>query len=361
MSDKNSQSRYSASDMVEAAHSNAVSSSGKPKETREVIVQDDGTKVVKVRRRKRKSSSADALLATGEDEKTNYLKTLLITLSAILLTLAILAGIFFFKIAFFNSPDHITKLEDSLSKKLVSTVDIQGYRVGPTNTALNKVVIESGASNSPYLRAELKDIKLAHRLETVILGKFNGNEATAQKGTLVVDYHKDIPEVISPDTDRTFYDSYKHKDLEIAEAFITLGDPAKPKSLRINNAKAKLLIRADDNIQTFLRDGIIENLPGLPKKLETAIIVNDRDELVVQTLKLSNAGIGNLEIKGRFSKLTRLPQLLSANFENLRLESLDEHLAEIMEVRVNSVDGNLQIAPETNEYRLTASLDSAEF
>lgn len=355
---KNNQNHYSVEDMVDAAQSKAASSSGKKNETREVVVQEDGTKVVKVRRRKRKSKSSTELLSTQEDEKKSYVKMLLMTLAVGFILSLLLVGYFLFQVARFNSPDHITKIEQFLSARATSEVDVQGYRLGPNSSQMDKVVLKSGIIESPAMEATLSHVKLDHRPETVIMGRVSGGEATAASAQLVVDYDKEVKPFKQKSDEVQETIPYDYEDISLDKVEIALHSAKN--APRLIEAEGKLLKRTDGDVQLILRDGKLQNIKGLPSILETAIIVNKKEEISVRTLKLSDVSVGHMEIKGEFSKVTKVPQTLSCNFHQLRLESLDENLEDIIEARVNSEDGSIFIAPVEKKYRVETDLKTTQ-
>ncbi len=359
MSNKENQSHFSVEDMVDAAHDKASRDRNpeQKKETREVIVQEDGTKVVRVRRKKRKSSTNDELLSTAEDEKKSYVKLLLISLAAFATIAIILLGIFFFKIAYYNNPDFITNLENAFSKKLHSNVQLNGFRLGPTNSIIRKVTITSNTNEYPFFKGEISKLSFSHKPETVIFGGISGGDSHGQSANFIFDYDEPVEVKKINVRQDDFSIPFGHKSLGISEANISFSSARN--APQIKDVGLRFLIRSDDKMQVFLKSGRVENFPNLPSTLESAIIVNDGEELDIKSIKLSNGSVGIIDINGEYSKLTRLPQTLNADFKNMRLETLHKNLSEIMEARVNSEKGTLEISPEAKVFALNADLQMA--
>ena len=343
MSDKSS--KNSTNEVVEEAKRRASND-------REVIIKN-GTKMVKVRKRKRRKQSIVEQMQQAEDhEKKGHVKLLLSVMGIFVLSAIAVAGISFFKVAFYNSPDHIIKLENALSQKLHGETAIETYRFGPSSTIVRKFNFNSASPELPKLELSLSDIEIPHSPQSLVYGKLEGGSAIVEKATLSIDYQSPERGKLTPESE--IYKPYAHSTFisDNLDIHLKTGSPSQPAVL---NAEANLVV-TEGNERLILRNGELKNIKGLPLELINGCIVNHPEHLEITQFKLGNGSSGFLDISGNYQKALNSSQKLQANFDGLRLESVSEVLQDIVEARVSSSDGIIEFAPIENQMKLTANL-----
>jgi len=356
--------KKTADDMLKAAQDRAAHQPVRSRESREVVVRKDGSKVVKVRRRKRKSQApADVLQRSEEQTKKFYIKLTLILIGVGIFASLAFGLIFFFKVAYFNSPNYITELENGLKSKLRSEVKLEGYRLGPTASVIDKVSLLSNKSSIGEVSLELKNLQLSHRPESVVFGRLTGEDAQAEEGTLHLQLTKGQDELVQSQSNLEPKIQYDYQSLNIEKANVLIEGAQSGESLSVKDASSRVLLREDGLLQTFIRNGTMVNTPGLPKLLNSAIIIHHEDSYEVKALKLGNGSTGLLSISGNITKDLTDTQILKCDFDQLRIEESNDKVADLMEACVSSEGGTLTMNSASQHYTIAAdvSLSAAGF
>jgi len=357
MSNPEENGQYSVEDMLRVAQAKARgSSTSEESESREVIVQEDGTKVVKVRRKKRKSNSSNELLSSSEAEKTMHLKLLIFSLIGMVAIALILGGLIAFKTAYYNNPSHIEKLKTSISQRTQSHAELKGFRVSSSSSLCDRLFLEAPLNGNTSYHLDLRKTQLPLNPFSLIKGSFEGTKATADYALLTLE-NKTIPapQAGQPDSDFLF----THSGLSIQNANLSIGNPHSKSSLKVLEANAKIMKR-ENGTQVLLRNGKLRNGRTLPPYLESASIFKQEKTITLQNFLLGDGDVGTLGLTGQMDYATRDVFELNAKVEKLKLEKLHPNLGAVIDGRISSQSGHFLLDTTSGEYEMETSFTCSE-
>ena len=153
-------------------------------ENKELVTRADGTKAMKVRRRKRRTDQP-ADKATGK-------KVLFGGKLAVFLSVAILVCLFgaivfsLLQLARFNSEGFQTQLEKGLSKSVNGVVSLEHLSVTPLNARVERTSIKWAEESSALSSATFKKVKAGVGLLGFFSGDWTGSQLMAQSGIVRV-------------------------------------------------------------------------------------------------------------------------------------------------------------------------------
>jgi len=227
MSENSKNSEFSAEDMLKVARAKTGDTAG-GSETREIVVQDDGSKIVRVkRRRKKKTNATNDIISSNEAEQAFHLKLLLWFVIGLAALAAVVAGIIFFRVVSLNNPSEITKLQDSAEKAFIADVSIKGYRVGAQKAKVDYISIQNKAESAHPYSVEIKNLAVPLKPELLLLGKLEGDSPSAGFSLLKVNSTFFQNENLSHS--ETLNLPYSHKNISVENANLIWGNSGKEK------------------------------------------------------------------------------------------------------------------------------------
>ncbi len=311
-----------------------ASSGGKGEtETREVITQEDGSKIVRVRRRKRVSQAPAALLQSSEEEeKLFHLKLLLWSVVSFVVIGLILLGVFVFQIFAHNSPSRVAEIETAIGEHVQAEVNFKGYRVGRASVNVDSITAQSARPNT--YDAKFKGLEFKLNSPQLLLGKLVGTKGYAKEAQITLA----TPSLTYSDAEAApLVIPYEHTSLSVDRVNVTWGfDGPQKHRFAINHAEGKFMRRKKGGFQANIRNGLILNSGTLPPVWEQSSLIIDSAGLTINSLRLSDGDVGILSLEGSYERGGPATQDLSANIENLKLQNIHPQLARVVEARIST-------------------------
>ena len=353
---------YSAEDMLKVARAKSGGDQSGESETREVVVQDDGSKVVRVRKRVRKNKSAtDELLSSEEEEKSFHLKLLLWFVIGLVLLAALIAGLLFFKTLSYNNTSEIGKVHEGIEESMDADVTLRGYRVGVNQANIGDFTANSRPDSRSEYSLQLREIQIPLKPELVLLGRLEGESARAQTGVLKVAKASFLPEVspLSP-----IKLPFGHQGLHVENMNFAWGDSPRMKDhIKISGVESKFAYRSGNVIQMIFRGGAITNSGTFPPFLNNAVILMEQQKITVQSLNFGDGEVGEVTLTGEYVKGGEDEQEMGLQIEKVKLENINPVLKGILEARISSnpdKKGSISINPKANEFKISADFQASD-
>lgn len=213
------------------------------KEEGVMVTRADGSKALKVKSRKRRSSQPKK-----EKERKNTRNKVILVSSGIFLV--IMMGIaFIITLAYYNGQKFNDKLVTTAQSSSGAEVEIRGLNVSPVNAKMMQMSFDWGASNSAVDYLKVSGINTRYGVFSFLGGGWNGPEVLADSGEVKL-YMLDNPEQISlsGETPVNFdFSTYKCNKLN---AII-----GREKDWLVNNTQAEYSINADGAKQVYFYGG----------------------------------------------------------------------------------------------------------
>jgi len=336
--------RLSSERMLRAAERKSGSQGS---ETREVITQEDGTKIVRVRKRKRKSN-VDSDSLTNSDDKLNMRLFLGIIISLVVLSIVGI-GFLSFRVVSLNKPSEINRLTETANTTFVTDTEIKGYRLGYNKVKVSQFVIKENETSPIGYKLQINSIKAPIDPYQLFLGKLSGGLAQASSAVLEVS-----PNFINqPVFSNKWESSYSHDSLSIDSLDIILGESKKSKVAGANATFTK----KDKSLIFTLREGALIGSGAFPSVLEKGRIHFDEDKISVESLVFNDGDSGKIALSGDI--YNGKEQALDYKIEGLSLERMNNFLGEIISARINSDSGRAHFNFEEGTYTLSSDFRSS--
>ncbi len=359
MSENSKNSEFSSEDMLKVARAKTGNTGGES-ETREVVVQDDGSKIVRVkRRRKKKTNATNDIISSNEADQAFHLKLLLWFVIGLVALAAVVAGIIFFRIVSLNSSSEIVKLQDSAEKAFIADVSIKGYRVGAKKTKIDHLSISNKTESAHPYSVEIKNISVPLKPELLLLGKLKGDSPSAGFSLLKVNSAFFQNERLSHSANLDL--PYTHKNVSVEDANLIWGNSGKEKHrFTISNAEGKFSKRDDQTLQAIMRKGIISNSGTLPPVLSNAIFVFDKDKITIQSLVFGDGDVGKLSLSGEYMKDGEGEQEIECKIEKMQLQNLHPHLKTLLEARITTKKGTAKVSAQNQSFSINSDFQASK-
>ncbi len=327
------------------------SSASKPSETREVITREDGSKVVKVKKRKRVNENDTTKIVSG-DHETFILKFFIKAFVVLVIVGIGLAAYYGVRLAYYNSPDHILPLQAAVSEKIGMQTTLKSYVVGPTQVRLDSIDLDSYEDAEFTYDITLRDVMVPLKFESILFKSLYGDEARAKKGSFrLLRQPGSVVREASEEVAASI--PFSHEALKISEVEFSLGQG--PRALKLSGGSAKIIKSEDGVAQLIFRDGVIKNLKVLPNRLLSAVVIDHPDHIEVKSLKLQNEQSSYINLSGDYYKGGQAESRLSSELRNMELGNLDQHFGKLVRGGADSSSGSLVI--EDGDFSLQNQLD----
>ncbi len=300
----------------------------------ELITREDGTQVIKVRKRKRRTHQPAK--KSNSASKTNpKLKWIVLGSLVSLLILSIIATIFI--IAKYNGRKFKTQTEATISELLgAKQTTISQLRVTPVSTKASK--IDLVWDDLSFIKdASFVNISGDIQLTSFFSKEWIGREIVASSGIIHLQApnhnpENSISENISP---------YRFGSIRCNQINLFFG--SERNSPMISDLEASLRQTNQGNYNIVFRKGLI-NLKNWPKlKLSSGIIsLNSQSIDLEALLKAEATHNGELTLKGNISKSIDSPAILDVKAKNYPIqEILGKALGRLIHGKLQSDNGSL--------------------
>jgi hypothetical protein len=332
---ENHHDHYSMDDMMERLKGQKREE-GKDMKDGELVTRADGTQVVKVRKRKRRSKQAPK-----ETNPRSKWAAIGITIG-----LAVFSVVFtIFIITKYNGASFKEKTEMGITRLLEADLTkLTQLRVTPVSATANQAVISWG-SDSFFNAAAFSKIKTDIRATSFFSDSWRGNEILAEKGVIELQ----MPAQNRPQTIANTITNYRFSSYRCAALDIIFG--AYNPSISIKGIHATLQQLPSRQYQVSFNNGTI-NIPYWPELTISSGIASLRSSNteIEARLKAANNHKGELTIKGIVYKDKEQPIVLDVKSTNYPLEDiLGKDLGQIVKGEINSDMGSLTLDNDKNE------------
>lgn len=302
------------------------------KEQGELITREDGTQVVRVRRRKRRSKQPQK-----SKPKTNPKFKWAMLGSFVLVVIVALASTVFI-IAKYNGSSFKTETETNISNiSGAQQVELTQLRVTPVSAKAQK--IELTWDNHHFLRSAVFHHLDADILATSFLGsEWDGEEIVSPQGEIRLQTPETAVEsgndpIISPYQ----FDSYRCNQLNL---YFGRGKSAPA----ILGLQASYWNSPNDKSKISYSNGRIKVNDWPELEISSGVATLNQNDLEIEALlEAGNAHKGEISIKGRITKETKKPIVLDVRAKNYPIQDLlGKGLGRIIRGEINSEMGSLQ-------------------
>lgn len=303
-----------------------------PRKDGELVTRADGSQVVKVRRRKRRSSQPQKKAAKKTNPKLKWAM-----LGLLIGILVILAAGTIFIIAKYNGRQFKESTEATISKLSgAETTALTQLRVTPISAKASKVELDWGKHS--FLQSASFNSLYANILATSFFSnEWIGEEVVARLGkihlqTPATNLEPPLERVLSPYQFGTF--RCNQLDLHFGR------DRDAP---AVTGLQIALRRQVDERYQIVFQGGLmkIKNWPSL--EISSGIVtLNARDCEIEALLEAGDAHKGELTIKGRIAKDTSRPVILDVRAKDYPIqELLGAGLGRLIQGEIRSDMGSL--------------------
>lgn len=296
----------------------------------ELVTREDGTQVIKVRRRKRRSQQSPKKSKSQTNPKLKWI----ILGSIVGLTVLLAAGTIFI-IAKYNGRKFKATTESTISELSGATqTTLTQLRVTPISANAQKTEI-TWDKHAFIKDASFRDIHADIKATSFFSNRWIGEDIIADNGKIHLQTPESSSESILSEIDSPYeFGAYRCKNLQLLFGS-DRGAPA------INNLKVSLRQLANKQHQIIFHDGTlkIKNWPIMT--IESGIILFNSDSADIDAiLKSSESNNGELSITGHILKDTNSPASLDIKAKNYPIhELLGKDLGRLIKGELQSESG----------------------
>lgn len=309
----------------------------RPRETRETVTREDGSKVVRVRRRgsRKKKSSRDE-----SDLLRNKVMAMVISVVIVLGGGAVF-GFYLFQNARLNSPDYAKGVAEKLGAYTGAEVSFNGLDVGLTKVKSREVRAiwgEQGVGRELTLSKIGGDVSA----KSFIFGRLGGQTMSAASGRMIVnqpprllggDYGAKIPQTLA-------YANFRCENLDVF-----FGSPSET-NFKLLGTKASLEFTGESESKIFFQNGEFKASMFPEMTIQQGLINFYRNRTVLDSLVLrAPDGIGELMFSGTVLRPNQSERSLKLKITR----TLAEHLTNAGMV---SVIKNMRISDDEAVYHV---------
>ncbi|MBT8043660.1 MAG: hypothetical protein KJO79_01815, partial [Verrucomicrobiae bacterium] len=273
--------------------------SSDPAQDGELVTRADGSQVVKVRKRKRRSKQPEK-----KQKKTNPKLKWAVIGSLIGLFILLIAGTVFI-IVKYNGRSFKENTESTISSLTGSeSTELTQLRVTPVSAKASKAEL-AWSPHSFFQSANFANIKADIKATSFFSSDWIGEEVVATVGEITM--RKPVPSVESED--EMVIAPYQFGAFRCNQLDIKFGST--PKGPAITGLQVSLRKQVNERYQVVFNNGLM-NMPNWPAlEISSGIITLNSDHAEIETrLEASNGLNGELLIKGRILKDTERPVVL---------------------------------------------------
>jgi len=280
----------------------------------ELITREDGTQVIKVRRRKRRSTQAPK--TKSSHSKTNpKLKWILLGTLVAFLILSVVATIFI--IAKYNGRKFKATTESTISALSgANTTTLNQLRVTPVSAKASRTELTWGAHS--FLKdASFTNARAHIKATSFFSSHWIGEEIVASKGVVHLQTPSSPPiNTLESPSSPYLFGAYRCNQLDLIFG-------SGKKSPIIKNLMVSLRQLRNEQYQIVFQNGTL-NLKNWPKmKLSSGIVTLNSDSANIEALlKAGNSLNGELTIKGQIANNAEKKATLSVKAKSYPIEEL---------------------------------------
>ncbi|MCP5534899.1 MAG: hypothetical protein H7A51_01560 [Akkermansiaceae bacterium] len=301
------------------------------REEGELITRPDGSQVVKVRRRKRRSKQPEK-----KQKQTNPKIKWAVLGSLIGLFVILIAGTIFI-IAKYNGRSFKETTESTVTKLAgAESTELTQLRVTPVSAKASKAEL-SWDKHSFFKSATFNAIKADIKATSFFTSDWIGEEVVASLGKVQLQ----TPAVTVETSTDPILSPYSFGAFRCNQLDIQFG--ADRNSPAITGLQVSLRKQVDDHYQIVFNNGLM-NVPNWPAlEISSGIMsLNSSDTEIEARLEASNGLKGELVIKGRIAKSTDSPIVLDVKAKDYPIQQLlGKELGRIIQGEIQSDMGSL--------------------
>lgn len=309
------------------------SDSEHPADTKgELVTRADGSQVLKVKKRKRRSKQKPK---KSEEKQDPFIKWTVISLLLALLFIPAIGAIVI--VAKYNGKS-FKELTESNIKAVTSsaTVKINTVKVTPISATARGIDI-AWADQSFLKNASFKALNTDILLTTFVSKDWIGEDIIAKQGEI----HLQRPTNYSPPQGQDFVTSiYQFNALRCEDLNLHFGTAGE--SPVIKNLLATIRKTSGDQLKIVFQRGTVERLNWPSIVISSGIITNNKDNISLNAIIEPERGLGGIKINGLIEKSTNQTAALNIEITQFPLqELLGEGLTDIFQGLIDSPKGKL--------------------
>ncbi len=186
--------------------------------TREVITRPDGSKMVRVEKRRRvigKDNHREKEKDVSQMKKTGIVLAILLVV-----ILGSIIGLVMYKISSFNSPEYVKELEAELAGRFCAQkVECKSVHVDTTSATMKELVMSGFPEDSPFAFVRLENVSAELKPSSFFVGYLKGTRFSAK--TLTIGLKENAQKFKVPTADnslKTTFDYYYVSDFYLGTA-----------------------------------------------------------------------------------------------------------------------------------------------
>ena len=322
---------YSIDDMMERLKRKPASNN--EDDGGELVTRDDGTQVMRVRKRKRRSKQP-----IKEREKFERKRKFAQLLALMVVTLAI-TGLFAGGIIYSNSRPFRDGLIDKITAATGAEGELRQFRMNPTSANADLLTLNWPAGN-PIESLQIRSLRADASITSIFGKSFEGSELFGSQGTLTLRVpDSSHPRTIPQDGDPGTIDFER---ISLATLHIMPGDNL-PRMLRLRDTEASFYPNRGSGSAPQMRlNGGNLQAPGLPQlRLDRALLEfrNTDINLAVARMFHGEDELGEFLLSGPIQTADETSQAtLTTEMQSFLIEGIvGERMARIISGRIDTI------------------------